>query len=88
MCQKNRRSKIADYLEEGSENYIRNVMSNIQVIRYSTAHHTVIKTICQDYRQCRCSVNGGTRWLSWLRQCATSLKFAGSISDGFIGIFH
>ena len=30
----------------------------------------------------------GTRWRSWLRHCATSLKVAGSISDGVIGIFH
>jgi len=30
----------------------------------------------------------GTRWLSWLRHCATSRKVAGSIPDGVIGIFH
>jgi len=30
----------------------------------------------------------GTRWRSWLRPCATSRKFAGSIPDGVIGIFH
>ena len=30
----------------------------------------------------------GTRWRSWLRQCATSRKVAGSIPDGFIGILH
>jgi len=30
----------------------------------------------------------GTRWRSWLRQCATSRKVAGSILDGVIGIFH
>ena len=29
-----------------------------------------------------------TRWRSWLRHCATSWKFAGSISDGVIGFFH
>jgi hypothetical protein len=28
------------------------------------------------------------RWRSWLRHCATSRKVAGSIPDGFIGIFH
>ena len=27
-------------------------------------------------------------WRSWLRQCAKSRKVAGSIPDGFIGIFH
>ena len=27
-------------------------------------------------------------WRSWLRHCATSLKVAGSIPDGVIGIFH
>ena len=31
---------------------------------------------------------GGTRWRSWLRHCATSRKVAGSIPDGVIGIFH
>jgi len=31
---------------------------------------------------------GGTRWRSWLRHCATSRKGAGSIPDGFTGIFH
>jgi hypothetical protein len=31
---------------------------------------------------------GGTRWLSWLRHCAASRKFAGSIPDSMIGIFH
>ena len=30
----------------------------------------------------------GTRWRSWLRHCAISWKVAGSISDGFNGIFH
>ena len=30
----------------------------------------------------------GTQWRSWLRHCATSLKVAGSIPDGVIGIFH
>ena len=29
-----------------------------------------------------------TRGHSWLRQCATSRKVAGSIPDGVIGIFH
>ena len=31
---------------------------------------------------------GGTRWRSWLRHCATSRKFEGSIPDGVIEIFH
>jgi hypothetical protein len=31
---------------------------------------------------------GGTRWRSWLRHYATRRKFAGSIADGVIGIFH
>ena len=30
----------------------------------------------------------GTRWRSWLRQCPTSRKVAGSIPDGIIWIFH
>ena len=30
--------------------------------------------------------NGGTRWRSWLRHCATSRKVAGSIPDGVIEI--
>ena len=33
-------------------------------------------------------VDGGTRWRSWLRHCATNWKVAGSIPDGVIGIFH
>jgi hypothetical protein len=33
-------------------------------------------------------LNGGTRWRSWLRHCATSRKIAGSIPDSVIGIFH
>ena len=32
--------------------------------------------------------DGGTRWCSWLRHCATSQKVVGAISDGVIGIFH
>jgi len=31
---------------------------------------------------------GGMRWRSWLRHCATSRKFAGSVPDVVIGIFH
>ena len=31
---------------------------------------------------------GGTRWHSWLRQCATSPKIAGSIPNGIIATFH
>jgi len=31
---------------------------------------------------------GGTRWRSWLRDCATSWKVAGSLPDGVMGIFH
>ena len=33
-------------------------------------------------------IQGGTRWRSWLRHCATSPKVAGSIPDGVTGIFH
>jgi len=32
--------------------------------------------------------NNNTRWRSSLRHCATTRKFAGSISDGVVGIFH
>ena len=31
---------------------------------------------------------GGTWWHSWLRHCATSRKFVGSILDGVIEIFR
>jgi len=31
---------------------------------------------------------GGSQWCSWLRHCATSQKFAGSIPDDVVGIFH
>jgi hypothetical protein len=30
----------------------------------------------------------GTAVAQWLRYCATNQKIAGSIPDGFIGIFH
>jgi len=30
----------------------------------------------------------GTAVAQWLRRCATNRKVAGSIPDGFIGIFH
>jgi hypothetical protein len=33
------------------------------------------------------SFNICTRWISWLRHCATSRKVAGLIPDG-VGIFH
>jgi hypothetical protein len=33
-------------------------------------------------------LNFGKRWRSWLRLCATGWKFAGSIPDGVVGIFH
>jgi hypothetical protein len=33
-------------------------------------------------------IEGGMWWHSWLRQCATSWKIAGSIPDGVTGIFH
>jgi hypothetical protein len=32
--------------------------------------------------------DGYTGWRSWLRYSATSRKVAGSIPDGFTGIFH
>jgi hypothetical protein len=31
---------------------------------------------------------GGTRWRSWLRNCATNQQVAGSIPNGTIGFFH
>jgi hypothetical protein len=34
------------------------------------------------------SAQSKTRWRSWFKQCATSLKVVGSIPDGDIGIFH
>ena len=34
-------------------------MSKIQVRKTNIAHYNVIKIMCQDYIQCRCSVNGG-----------------------------
>ena len=30
----------------------------------------------------------GTAVAQWIRRCATNRKVAGSIPDGFIGIFH
>lgn len=55
-----KKSKKSDFwlsLEEGHENYIRNVMSKIQVRRNNTEHRTIIEIMCQDYIQCGCSVN-------------------------------
>jgi hypothetical protein len=44
------------------------------------------------FRKLNCGIvsenGGGTHWRSWLRHCATSLKVAGSIPDGVIGIFN
>jgi len=39
---------------------------------------------------CLYSLDWGARcwWRSWLRNCATRRKVAGSILDGVIGIFH
>jgi hypothetical protein len=37
---------------------------------------------------CLCMVKRDTQWHSWLSYCAKSQKFAGSIPDGVIGIFH
>jgi hypothetical protein len=31
---------------------------------------------------------GGTRWVSWLRHCATSRNVASSVPDGVTGTFH
>jgi hypothetical protein len=35
-----------------------------------------------------CTFDRDTRRRSWLSQCATSRKLAGSIPDGFTAIFH
>ena len=43
--------------------------------------------MCYKYMQ-NARYGRGTRWGSWLRHCATSRKFAGSISDGVFAIFH
>ena len=43
---------------------------------------------CFMYSMNHLSIVGGTRWHSWLKNCATSRKVAGSISDGINGIFH
>ena len=34
------------------------------------------------------NINCTTRWRSWLRNCATNQRVAGSIPNGVIGIFH
>ena len=34
------------------------------------------------------NIKVGTAVAQWLRCCATNQKFAGSIPDGVIGIFH
>jgi hypothetical protein len=40
------------------------------------------------FRFSEVTVSWGTRWRSWLRQCATSRRVAASIPDGVTGIFH
>jgi hypothetical protein len=45
-------------------------------------------TICFDIKEIYTFHTGATQWSSWLRHCATSLKAAGSIPDGVIGIFN
>ena len=53
---------------------------------YSKQLSFVIRTI---FAFMKCYMGeGGARWRSWLRHCATSGKVAGSIPDGVIGIFH
>ena len=32
--------------------------------------------------------DGDMRWRSWLKHCATSLKVAGFIPNGYVWIFH
>ena len=42
-------------------------------------------SIVFDLGHCKSGEGRDTRWHNWLRQCATSLKVAGSIPDGAIG---
>jgi len=42
----------------------------------------IIPLLCND------TINGGTRWRSWLRHSATNRKVMASILDGVIVIFH
>jgi hypothetical protein len=50
-------------------------------VSFDPVNHTVQNFIV--LKECR-----GTRWRSCLRHCATSLKVAGSVPDGVIGIYH
>jgi len=51
----------------------------ISLIHQQNAHTHTIKYMCYYQR--------GTRWPSWLGDCATSRKVAGSIANGVIGFF-
>ena len=69
----------------------------IEIIKLICNHNGLIEELNQEiikyckiltqhnYFQNR-DLQWGMRWRSWLRQCATSRKVAGSIPDGVIGI--
>jgi hypothetical protein len=61
-------------------------MNKLSVLRESEESHCT--TFCNRRYLRRIFNVWGTRWRSWLRQCATSRKVAGSIPDGVTGIFH
>ena len=79
-------SKQLDVLERARGSGLFGCLSNYHVSSMYACHctNTSAKVLFNPMLFCK----GGTRWRSWLRYSATSLKFAGSISDGFIGIFH
>jgi len=59
-------------------------LNNIIVIYWDY----IVTIIFVQYNFDKYNSNRGRRWRSWLRHCATSRKFAGSIPDGVTGNFY
>ena len=55
--------------------------------RHLTVPHRLSVNFTYLFTWLLCQVGARCWWCSWLRQCATSQKVAGSIPDGVIGIF-
>jgi len=62
-----------------------NISTLVTETKYVTVTNIFTSTV-SFYK--RIILKWGTRWCSWLRHCATCRKFAGSIPNGVIGIFH
>ena len=65
-----------------------NVLSSLSGGRVSHTHFHLLDCLYKCMKNIPYKNFRDTRWRSWLRHCATTRKVAGSIPDGFIGIFH